>query len=138
MLTLLVILAFIAFAYGAPPKITAITSAVLMSSALAIQALTHAVSGNRPPFIEALKAIGLSFFFVLLALLFFASATLNTIGRVILTIEPMFAVVALFLAFSLGYSLSLRTTLAASALIAVVSTLFAALLIYAARTYLLG
>lgn len=136
MLTLLLILAFIAFAFGAPAKVTAITSVIILSVAFAIQALANAVSGNRPTFMEALKAIGLSFFFLLLALLFFASATYSTVALFILAINPLLIPVGLFVPFTLGFSVSLRTTLASSALIACISSIFAGLLIVGARKFL--
>ena len=72
--TLLFIWAYIAFAFVVPALVTAVTSAIILLTACAIQVLAKLVSGFQPSFMEAFKAIGLSFFFLFLALLFFASA----------------------------------------------------------------
>lgn len=130
---LLFVLAYLAFAFGAPAKVTAVTSVIILAVSFAITALAKAVSGVRPSFMEALKAIGLSFFFLFLALLFFASATHSTVAAFVLAVNPQLIPIALFGAFALGFSLSLRTTMAASTLVAAISSAFAALLAIAAR-----
>jgi hypothetical protein len=142
--TLLFIWAYIAFAFVAPAGVTAVTSAIILLTACAIQVIAKLVSGFQPSFMEAFKAIGLSFFFLFLALLFFASAFFssaqgNSVALLIVLIfnvNPFLVPFSLFAAFALGFSLSLRTTITSSMLIAALSSVFAALLVIAAGEFI--
>ncbi|MBS1144922.1 MAG: hypothetical protein H6R14_2328 [Proteobacteria bacterium] len=131
--TLLFILAYIAFAFGARPEVTVAITVIFILVALVIQFFTKKLTDIQPPFIDALEAIGLSFFFLFLILLFFASAMHSTVALIILAINPFFIPIGLFGAFALGFSLSLQTTILPSLKIAASASLFAALLIVAAR-----
>ena len=133
---LLIILAYLAFAFGAPIKVTIATSIILLLVTLAIQYLTKSITDIQSSFSDAFKAIGLSFFFLFLVLLFFASAVQNPISLILLAINPFLIPVGLFGAFALGFALSLRMTVAASSVVAALSSIFAAGLIIATRKFI--
>ncbi|AKJ29066.1 hypothetical protein [Caldimonas brevitalea] len=131
---LLFIGAFFFFAFTAPLKVTLATCILLLLVTTIIRFTTRAVAGIEPSYGEALKAVGLSFFFLVLAfaaLLSFAAGTgiSNFTG-----LAGHLVFFAFFAAYVLGFKLSLGISAGASAVVAIVATVASTALFVAFRT----
>ena len=127
---LLFIGAFLFFAFIAPLKVTLATCLLLLLITAIVRFTTRAVAGVETSYGEAAKAMGLSFFFLVVAfftLLSFAKGT-GVTQFTGLAGHVVFA--AFFVAYVLGFKLSLGLSFGASAVVAIVSTVASTVLFF--------
>ena len=125
--------AFLFFAFVAPIEVTLLTCALLVTSAVVVKLAAQVVANTSPSLGEAFKSVGLSFAFLAIGLFTLASFSRGT-GVSHFTGLPAVAVLgALLGSYVLGFKLALGTSLAASAVIALVSTAVTGLLLWAAK-----
>lgn len=131
---LLFIGAFLFFAFIAPVKTTLAVCLLLLLVTSVIRFTVHAVAGVRNSYAQTFKAVGLSFFFLAVAiftLLSFAKGTGMTQFTGLAGHVVFFAFLA---SYVLGFKLSLDLTFSASAIVATVSTAVSTVLFLAFRS----
>ena len=131
---LLFICAFLFFAFIAPLKVTLATCLLLLLVTTAVRFTTRAVAGVESSYGEAAKAVGLSFFFLVIALLVLLSFAKGTGITQFTGLAGYLVFVAFFVAYVLGFKLSLGASFGASAVVAVVSTVASTVLFLVFRS----
>lgn len=120
---LLLIGAVLWFSFLVPIKVTLATSVSLVLITSLIRYLAYSMSGVAVSLSDAVKAIGNSFLFLVIAV-FTLLSFLKGSGVTHISGLPGFAVFAAFLAaYVLGFQASLRLSFGTSAVIALLSTL---------------
>lgn len=128
MLVLLLVLAFVFFAAIAPIETTIAFSASVIVTTFVVKLSAKLITGDDVSFIDALKAIGLSTLFVILA--YFGLIGLTSPGGT--RFEGTSAVLFLFvffISYIAGFSVALKTSFGHSAIIALISSLVSSLLL---------
>ncbi|OOG44164.1 hypothetical protein [Polaromonas sp. A23] len=131
---LLFIGAFLFFAFIAPLKVTLATCAMLLIVTAVIRFTTRAVAGVESSYGEAAKAMGLSFFFVVIAFFVLLSFSTGTGVTQFTGLAGYLVFVAFLLSYVLGFKLSLGLSLGVSAIVAVISTVASTALFLAFRS----
>jgi hypothetical protein len=131
---LLLALAAIAFAFLAPPKVTLAAALFLLAMMFVTRFVARMVSGIEHSYGDAIKAVGLSLFFLFGAACWLLSFSKGTgisqfDGFAALAVNAGF-----FTAYVLGFQLCLRLTFSASAVVAVMSSVVSALLVLAVHS----
>lgn len=119
---LLFIGAFLFFAFMASLKLTLATCVLLALVCVVVRYVTRLVAGVDCSYGDALKAVGLSFFFLVLAFLALLSFAKGSGVTQFTGLAGHLVFVAFFAAYVLGFKISLRLSTGASAVVAVVST----------------
>jgi hypothetical protein len=131
---LLFIGAFLFFAFIAPLKVTLATCAMLLIVTTVIRFTTRTVAGVESSYGEAAKAMGLSFFFVVIAFFVLLSFSKGTGVAQFTGLAGYLVFAAFLLSYVLGFKLSLGLPLGASAIVAVISTVASTALFFAFRS----
>ncbi|MBK0394706.1 hypothetical protein [Ramlibacter algicola] len=133
---ILLVGAFLAFAFLAPLKFTVVSLVLLFLVASIVIVAARAIADVQPTYGQALKAVGLSLFFAAIALFTLLSFSSGT-GITSFSGFSALAVVGLLLAsYVLGFSMALGTTFGASTAIATLSTIASGALLWGARSLL--
>ncbi len=119
---LLFVGAFLFFAFIAPLKVTLATCLLLLIVMTIIRVMTKAVAGAESSYAEAAKAVGLSFFFLVVAVLALLNFSSNTGITQFTGLAAGLVFFVFFAAYVLGFKLSLGIPFGPSAVVAVVST----------------
>jgi hypothetical protein len=120
---LLFIGAFLFFAFIAPLKVTLATCLLLLLVITVVRFTTRAVAGVDASYAEATKAVGLSFFFLVVAFFVLLSFAKGTTGVMEFTgLSAVLVFGAFFAAYVLGFKFSLGLPFGSSAVVAVIST----------------
>ncbi len=119
---LLLIGAFIFFAFIAPLKVTIVTCLFLLVIAAVVRFSTQAVVGFETSYGQAAKAVGLSFFFLLVAFFTLFSFAKGTGINKFTGLAGNLVFAGFFSAYVLGFKLSLSLSFGQSAAVAIVST----------------
>ncbi|MFN7693825.1 MAG: hypothetical protein ACK5O3_07225 [Burkholderiales bacterium] len=128
MTSLLLIGAFVFFAFMAPPKTTAMFVGIALLVSLVVKVSAQAIGNVSVTLLQTIRAVAFSLLLVTLAMFTLWSFSLGT-GVTEFTGMAAIAVLGgLFLAYALGFAVGLGTTLGASCGIAVVSTIVSGLL----------
>lgn len=127
-LVLIVIALFAAFIV--PVNVLATGTVLLIAIAFVVRGIARAVTGNEATLGESFKAVGLSLFFLFIAITAVMSAGSRPGG--LNGIPALLGVGAMFVAYTAGFVVALGASFRQSALIAVVSTSLSAVLVYAA------
>lgn len=133
---LLLIGAFLFFAFMAPVETTVAFLAVAVFVSAAVKASAHSVANVSVTLSQSFRAVAWSLLFVLLWMFTFASFSFGSGTSQFTVAGGLAATVVFFLAYFLGFQVGLGTTLATSALIAVVSTLVSGLVLWLATKVL--
>jgi hypothetical protein len=131
---LLIVGAFLAFAFIAPVKVALLSGALLLLVIAVVMVSTAVVADVKPTFGEAFKAVGLSLFFAAIALFTLLSFSRGTGVSSFSGLSAVAVLGALLASYVLGFKVALRTSFASSALVALISTLASGVLLFAARS----
>jgi len=131
-----VILVFLCFACAAPLKVTLGLIVVCLVVSTAVKLCARAVSGIDPTHLEALKAVGLSLVFVLLAGLTMFSFAYGapSVPSSIAALSAPVILLSPLVGYTLGFRIALGVGLVQSALIALLSSALSIAVLYAMRT----
>lgn len=129
------VLAFVAFAFAAPTKVTVLCAVLLLLITLTVVAVTQAVAGTSTTLSSAFKAVFLSLCFLAVWLLTLLSY-LKGGDRSFHELSLVVLLASLFGAFVMGFKVALPLTFRSSAIVAVLSTGISGALIWGARSYL--
>lgn len=127
--------AFLFLAFIAPLKATLLTAAVLLIVTTVVKISAESVVGLDFSYGEAFKAVGLSFFFLGIALFTLVSFSFGT-GAQIYGLPALAVIAGIFSAYILGFKFGLGTTFGASAVIALISTLISSLFLWIGKSLL--
>ncbi|MGM8934627.1 hypothetical protein ACS8E9_07065 [Pseudomonas neustonica] len=128
MLVIFLVVGFIFFAAIAPIETTIAFSVSIIVTTLVVKVSTRFITGNEVSFIDALKAIGLSTLFVILA--FFGMAGFSGGPGIGLGGLSALVVIGLFfVCYIAGFSVALKTSFGQSTIIALVSSVVSGLLL---------
>lgn len=130
MLSLVLIVVALFAAFIVPVNVLVTGAVLLVAIALVVRGIARVVTGNEATLVEAFKAVGLSLFFLLIALTAVMSYGSRPGG--ITGVPVLLALGAMFVAYSAGFVVALGASFKESALIAVVSTSISGVLVYAA------
>jgi hypothetical protein len=133
---LLFIGAFLFFAFMAPVKVTVVTCMLLLLVTSVVKVSANAVANTNTTFGEAFKAVGLSFFFGVVALFTLVSFSKGTGTSTFSGLSAMAVLCALLASYVLGFKVALGTSFASSAVIALISTIISGVVLWAARSLL--
>nr|MDP2191611.1 hypothetical protein [Rhodoferax sp.] len=131
---LLFIGAFLFFAFIAPLKLTLATCALLLIVTTVIRFTTRAVAGVDSSYSDAAKAVGLSFFFLVLSFFVLFSFSKGTGVSQITGFAGYLVFAAFLVSYILGFKLSLGLSFGASSVVAVISTVASTVLFFAFRS----
>jgi len=130
MTSLLLIGAFVFFAFMAPPKTTVTFVGTAFVVSLVVRASAQAIGNVSVTLLQSFRAVAYSVLFFALAVFTLWSLSQGT-GVAEFTGAAGLAVLGgLFVAYALGYAVGLGTTLGASSGIALVSTVVSGLLLW--------
>jgi hypothetical protein len=132
---LLFIGAFLFFAFISPLKLTLATCALLLIVTSVIRITTRAVAGIDSSYGDAAKAMGLSFFFLVLSFFALFSFVKGTGVREISGLGGYLVFAAFLVSYILGFKLSLGLSFGASSVVAVISTVASTVLFFAFRSF---
>ncbi|UJJ31730.1 hypothetical protein [Halopseudomonas maritima] len=118
MLVFLLVLAFIFFAAIAPIETTVAFLISVVATTLLIKVSTKLITHNDVGFLDALKAVGLSTVFAILAFMGLVGSTLAGVGG----LSILLCIGLFFVAYIAGFSIALGTSFGQSAIIALVSS----------------
>ena len=131
---LLLIGAFLFFAFIAPFKTVVVFVGLLLTVTLVVKVSAQAVANMKPTLGEAFQAVAYSLMLAaaaLLVLLSFSSGTgVHSFGG----ISAIVVLFGLLTAYSLGFKIGLGASLGASFLVALMSTVVSAILLWAVRS----
>ena len=130
-----VILVFLCFACAAPLKVTLGLIVIGLVVSTAVKLCARAISGIDPTHSEALKAVGLSLFLVLLAGLTMFSFAYGapSVPSSIATISAPVILLSPLIGYTLGFRIALGVGLVESALIALLSSALSIAVLYAMK-----
>lgn len=127
MVLLLLIAGFIFLAMLLPAKVTIAMVVASVVIGFVVKIVARMATGNDPTVIESLKAVLVAILFNAIAAAMFAKLT----GGSISTLSTLAGSIVTFVAFSMGFVVMLKATLKQSALISLVSTPIAAVVLFA-------
>nr|WP_315595669.1 hypothetical protein [uncultured Cupriavidus sp.] len=125
---LLLIAAFLFMAFILPLKVTIGMVLLIVVIGFVVKIVARMVTGNDPTLGESLKAVALAVFFNAII----STALAKIAGGPVTGISALVASVIGFLAFALGFAMMLQATMKQSAVIALVSTPIAGVMLYGA------
>jgi hypothetical protein len=131
---LLFIGAFLFFAFIAPLKVTLWAVILLLVVTLVIRVTTRVVAGADTSYGDALKAMGLSFFFMVIAIFTLISLSAGTGVTQFQGLSGLLVFGAFLGAYALGFKLSLGVSFGASLVVAIVSSVVSTLLFVGLKT----
>jgi hypothetical protein len=129
---LLLIGAFLFFAFIAPLKTTVTLVAVVLTVSLVVKVSTQVIGNVTPTLAQAFRAVAYSLFFVGVAMFTLGSFSAGTGISKFTGVAVGGVLAALFLVYSLGFKVGLGTTLGVSGAVAFVSTLASGALLWLA------
>jgi hypothetical protein len=132
---LLFIGAFLFFAFIAPLKVTLATCVMLFLVIAVVRFTTRAMAGVDSSYAESAKAVGLSFFFLVIAIFVLLSFAKGTGITNFTGLAGYLVFMTFFVAYVLGFKLSLGISSGASAVVAVVSTVLSTALFLGFRSF---
>jgi hypothetical protein len=127
--------AFLFFAFIAPLKVTLAACLLLLVVTTVVRFTTRAVAGVESSYGEAAKAMALSFFFLVIAFFTLLSFATGTGVTQFTGLAGYLVFLAFFVAYVLGFKLSLGLSFVASGVVAIVSTAASMALFFALRAW---
>ena len=131
---ILIILGVIWFAFLAPPRVVAITAVGCFLIAASVSAIATRVSGAPVGYLSSIKAVLLSLVFFSVAAFMFVGGLQHFTFATLVALNPFVVPVGLLGAYVLGFHLCLPTNFGASALVAALSTIASAAVIFGLKT----
>lgn len=125
MLVFLLVLAFIFLAAVAPIETTVTLLISIIVTTLVIKVSTKLITQNDVGFLDALKAVGLSTVFAILAFMGLVGSSLAGVGG----LSILICIGLFFIAYIAGFSIALNTSFGQSAIIALISSVVSGLLL---------